>query len=70
MIAFPRGSMAELIEDGSTGFLVGGVDDAVAAVGRAAALDRAAIRARAVERFGVARMVDEYLDAYASVLGR
>lgn len=70
VIAFPRGSMAELIEDGSTGFLVGGVDDAVAAVGRAAALDRAAIRARAVERFGVARMVDEYLDAYASVLGR
>ncbi|MHB1244643.1 MAG: glycosyltransferase family 4 protein [Gaiellaceae bacterium] len=70
VIAFPRGSMGELIEDGSTGFLVGGVDAAVAAVGRAAALDRAAIRARAVERFGVARMVAEYLDAYAVVLGR
>ena len=70
VIAFRRGSMGELIEDGSTGFLVGDVDAAVDAVGRAAALDRAAIRARAVERFGVARMVDAYLDAYAAVLAR
>lgn len=69
VVAFRRGSMGELIEDGSTGFLVGGVGAAVDAVARAAALDRAAIRARAVERFGVARMVDEYLDAYAAVLG-
>lgn len=70
VIAFRRGSMGELIEDGRTGFLVAGVDAAVDAVGRAAGLDRAAIRARAVERFGVARMVEEYLDAYAVVLGR
>jgi glycosyltransferase involved in cell wall biosynthesis len=70
VIAFRRGSMGELIEDGSTGFLVGDVDAAADAVGRASALDRAAIRTRAVERFGVARMVEEYLDAYAAVLGR
>ena len=68
VVAFRRGSMAELIEDGKTGFLVDDVAGAVAAVEGAATLDRAAIRARAVARFGVARMVDEYLQAYAEVL--
>jgi glycosyltransferase involved in cell wall biosynthesis len=70
VIAFRRGSMAELVEEGKTGFLVGDVAEALAAVGRTAALDRAAIRAQAVARFGVARMVDQYLDAYAALLGR
>jgi len=70
VIAFRRGSMDELIEDATTGFLVEDVAGAVASVGRAAELDRAAIRAYAVGRFGVARMVDAYLDAYATVLGR
>ncbi len=70
VIAFRRGSMGELIEDAKTGFLVDDVDGAVAAVDRAATLDRAAIRAEAVARFGVARMVDAYLDAYAAVVGQ
>jgi hypothetical protein len=39
------------------------------AVPRAAALDRAAVRRRARERFDVERMVDGYLDVYRSVLG-
>ncbi len=69
VIAFRRGSMGELVEDGETGFLVDDVAGAVAAVARASGLDRTAIRARAVARFGVARMVDEYLDAYAAVVG-
>jgi glycosyltransferase involved in cell wall biosynthesis len=68
VIAFPRGSMAELIDEGETGFLVADVEEAAAAVERAAGLDRAAIRARAVARFGVERMIDEYLDAYAAVV--
>ena len=68
VVAFKRGSMGELIEDGTTGFLVEDVAGAVAAVPRAAILDRVAIRARTVARFGVERMVDEYLDAYAAVI--
>ena len=68
VIAFRRGSMGELVEEGRTGFLVGDVEAAVAAVERAAALDRAAIRERAVARFGVDRMVEEYLDVYTAVL--
>jgi len=70
VVAFRRGSMGELIEEGRTGFLVDDVAGAVGAVDRAAALDRAAIRAEAVAGFGVGRMVDDYLAAYAAVLGR
>jgi glycosyltransferase involved in cell wall biosynthesis len=70
VIAFRRGSMGELIEDGKTGFLVDDVAGAVAAVARSSALDRASIRAEAVDRFGVARMVDAYLAAYEAVVGQ
>jgi len=68
VIAFRRGSMPELITDGTTGYLVDDVAGAVAAVGRAASLDRAAIRAQAVARFGRARMLDAYISAYEAVV--
>jgi glycosyltransferase involved in cell wall biosynthesis len=68
VIAYPRGSMPELVEDGRTGALVHDVAGAVDAVGRAGDLDRNAIRARAVERFSRSTMVDAYLDVYRSVL--
>ena len=67
VVAFRRGSMPELIVDGATGFLVDDVQGAVDAVDRTRALDRAAIRAHAVARFGRARMVDAYIDAYEAV---
>jgi len=67
VLAFPRGSMPELIEDGTTGFLVEDIAGAVAALERAERLDRAAIREHAVARFGIDRMVDAYLDAYRAI---
>ncbi len=70
VIAQRRGSMAELVDDGRTGFLVDDVDGAVAAVARAGALDRAEIRRTAVARFGRDRMTAEYLDTYAELLDR
>ena len=68
VIAFRRGSMGELIDDGETGFLVDDIKGAAVAVERVATLDRPAIRAEAVARFGVGRMIDEYLEAYAAVI--
>ncbi|HEY2666247.1 MAG TPA: glycosyltransferase family 4 protein [Actinomycetota bacterium] len=68
VIAFRRGSMPELIDEGRTGFLVGTIEQAVAAVQLAHHVDRKAIRDVAVARFGVDRMVDEYLVAYARLL--
>lgn len=68
VIAYDRGSMAELIDEGSTGFVVAGMDAAVAAVDRVAALDRTHIRAVAVERFPLDRMVDAYVEVYRGLL--
>lgn len=68
VIAYERGSMRELISDGETGSLVSDVDGAVAAVARVATLDRASVRDLTVGRFGVDRMVDEYVALYERVL--
>jgi glycosyltransferase involved in cell wall biosynthesis len=68
VIAPRRGSMPELIDPGVSGFLVGSLDEAVAAVEGASALDRTTIRAHAVARFGVDRMVAAYLGAYRRVV--
>jgi glycosyltransferase involved in cell wall biosynthesis len=68
VVAFRRGSMPELVDDGRTGALVDDVEQAMSAVPRVAGLDRAAIRACAVARFDRDRMTDDYLAAYAEVL--
>jgi glycosyltransferase involved in cell wall biosynthesis len=60
--------MPELIDHGTTGFLVNDVAAATAAVVETGRLDRPAIREQAVARFSVARMVESYLDAYGVVL--
>src|SRR5437868_3862970 len=67
VIASVRGSMPEIVRDGESGFLVGGLDEAVAAVGRVEGLDRAAVRASVERRFDVNRMVDDYLALYRRI---
>jgi glycosyltransferase involved in cell wall biosynthesis len=64
VIAYPNGSVPEVLEDGLTGFLVNSVEEAVRAVPRVSQLDRAAIRRVFEERFSVGRMVDDYLRIY------
>jgi glycosyltransferase involved in cell wall biosynthesis len=68
VIAYDRGSMRELIDDGTTGFVVADADDAVRAVDAAIELDRAAIRASTAQRFAVSAMVDAYVSVYRSVI--
>ena len=67
VIASARGSMPEIVRNGESGFLVGGLDEAVAAVGRVEGLDRAAVRASVERRFDVNRMVDDYLALYRRI---
>ncbi len=62
------GSVAEVVDEGVTGFVVDRADDAVGAVERVASLDRRAVRARCAERFSRDRMVDDYLRVYDAVL--
>jgi glycosyltransferase involved in cell wall biosynthesis len=68
VIAFGRGSLPEIVEHAVTGFVVENVDEAVAAVPLAKALDRVAIRRRFEERFSVERMAREYVALYEAVL--
>jgi glycosyltransferase involved in cell wall biosynthesis len=70
VIAFDRGSMSELIEDGRDGWLARSADEAVVAVERVAALDRASIRASGCRRFDASRMCAQYVDVYRGVLDR
>ncbi len=68
VVAYDRGSMSELIDDRSTGFLTADADGAVVAVDAAGGLDRRAIREKARARFSRASMVAKYVDVYESLL--
>jgi len=69
VVAYRRGSMPEVVDEGVTGFLVDTPEEAVAAVAGITAIDRAGCRARVEERFSADRMVDDYLRLYRQ-LGR
>ncbi len=64
VIAFDRGSMPEIISEGTTGYVVADVASAANAVRNISQLDRRAVRAAAAERFSSDRMVDEYVAVY------
>jgi glycosyltransferase involved in cell wall biosynthesis len=68
VIAFSKGSMPELIENGKSGFLVNNVDEAIEAVARIEDIDRADCRRRVERRFTIDRMIDEYVQVYETVL--
>ena len=70
VIANARGSMPEIVRHGEGGYLVHGLDEAVAAVGAVGDLDRLAVRASVEQRFDVDRMVSEYLEVYRRVLAQ
>ncbi|MBV9570478.1 MAG: glycosyltransferase family 4 protein [Alphaproteobacteria bacterium] len=70
VIAFNRGSVPEILENGLTGFVVDDVEQAVGAVGRADSLDRKRIRQQFERRFTVDQMTTKYLDVYGRLMGR
>jgi glycosyltransferase involved in cell wall biosynthesis len=69
VIAFNRGSVAEVIEDGITGFVVEDETSAVGAVRQLSRLSRQAIRKRFEERFTARRMAKDYLACYRALIG-
>jgi len=68
VVTYRRGSMAEVVDEGVTGYLAHDVGSAISAVPRAARLDRSAVHARAAGRFGADRMVEDYLRIYEALL--
>jgi glycosyltransferase involved in cell wall biosynthesis len=69
VIAFRRGSVAEIIDEGITGHIVDNVGEAIRAVPHTLSLDRQQVRQRFEERFSSTRMARDYLDLYSSLVG-
>jgi glycosyltransferase involved in cell wall biosynthesis len=64
VVAFNRGAVPEIVEDGLTGFIVEDETSAVGAIGQLSALSRERVRARFDERFTARRMARECLAVY------
>jgi glycosyltransferase involved in cell wall biosynthesis len=64
VIAYPNGAVPEIIKDGTTGFLVESIDQAVRAVSRVQSLDRRQCRETFERRFTARRMARDYVALY------
>ncbi len=64
VLGWRNGSVPEVLDDGVTGYIVSSIEEAVAAVPKACALDRLKIRETFDNRFTVDAMTDRYVAAY------
>jgi glycosyltransferase involved in cell wall biosynthesis len=64
VVAWREGSVPEIVDDGISGRVVDGMEEAVAAVAEVRAYDRRRIRACFDRRFDASRMVDRYESLY------
>jgi len=62
--ALDKGAVREIVDDGVTGLVFADLEQMANELPRVFDLDRRRVRRRAVERFGVDRMVDEYIAVY------
>ena len=67
VIAYRKGSVSEVMNEGVSGFIVESIDEAVAAVGKIDSISRAGCRAEFEKRFTVRRMAHDYLELYAKL---
>ncbi|KRQ14698.1 glycosyltransferase family 4 protein [Bradyrhizobium manausense] len=70
VIAYRSGSVPEVVEDGVTGFIVDGEEQAIEAVKEAVRLERRTVRTRFEERFVASRMTREYESCYHELVAR
>ena len=68
VIAFRRGSVPEVMDDGVTGFVVENVEEAVAATRRLHEIDRANVRRVFERKWTARRMAQDYLDVYQNLI--
>jgi glycosyltransferase involved in cell wall biosynthesis len=68
VIAWPHGSVPEVLEDGDAGFVVEGIEEAARAVERLAGFDRRRCREVFDRRYTAARMAGDYVNIYEQLL--
>jgi len=69
VLAWDCGAVAEIVEDGVTGFVVNSHNEALEAIGRLTLLNRLRIRHICERRYSAAAMAKRYLDVYARLVG-
>jgi glycosyltransferase involved in cell wall biosynthesis len=69
VLAYRRGSIPEIIENNTTGFVCEGLDEMTAAVKRIPEIDRQRCRRAFEQQFSAERMAQDYLRVYEQVLG-
>jgi glycosyltransferase involved in cell wall biosynthesis len=67
VIAFNRGSVPEVLDEGVTGFIVNNVEEAVSAVEKINNISRSDIRKVFEEKFSARRMAKDYLKIYENL---
>lgn len=67
VLALDKGAVSEIVTNGVNGFRVQTLDEMIEIFPEVLNLDRAAIRADAVERFDTGRMVDDYVKIYERI---
>ena len=70
VIAYRRGSVSEVVEDGVTGFIVDDEQGALQAINRLPQLDRRRVRAEFERRFTARRMAEDYVRHYQMLAAR
>ena len=70
VIAFDRGSVKEVIENGKTGFVVKNIKEAIEAIKKIGQIERSACRKRVEDLFSYQQMVSGYEKVYQEILGR
>jgi glycogen synthase len=70
VIAYEGGAVAEVIEEGRTGFIVTDLEDAIEAVRRVPDLSRARCREVFEKRFTATRMARDYVKVYMRIIDR
>jgi glycosyltransferase involved in cell wall biosynthesis len=68
VIAYKRGSMPELIEPATSGFLVANMNEAVDAVSQLGTINRKQCYDYAVAKFGYEKMIYEYISVYNEII--
>ena len=68
VLAFDRGSVSEILEDGKTGIVVRSKDEAIKALPHLLKLDRRTIRLEFERRFSAQRMATDHLRVYHALL--
>lgn len=68
VLGLRRGAVAEVVEDGLTGFVGESVEDLAAAAGRLEDIDRAECRRRVERLYSAGPVVDGYVEAYRQLI--